>query len=126
MKYAFIKCKERKTASSSGRHLSHYKALIVSDGEENNEEMKALSHEILSAYNVIINPALALGTPLDRWEQSILLMIEKEKNNHRINSLRVINIYPADYNLNFIYFWPHTTTQFEERNNLLSDNQTSL
>lgn len=41
--------------------------------------MKALSHEMLSAYNVIINSALELGTPLKRWEQSIVLMIEKEK-----------------------------------------------
>ena len=55
-------------------------------------------------------------------EQSIVLMIEKEKNNHRINRLRVINIYEADYNLILKYFWPHKTTQFAERNNLLGEN----
>ena len=50
-------------------------------------------------------------------------MIEKEKNNHRINRLRVINIYESDYNLILKYFWPHKTTQFVERNNLLGENQ---
>ena len=78
--------------------------------------------EILSAYNAIINAALKLGTPLHRWKQSKVLMIEKEKNNHRINRLRVINIYEADYNLILKYFWLHKTTQFAERNNLLGEN----
>ena len=123
MTYAFTKWKERTTTSPSGRHLGHYKALTVSDGEDNNEVMKAFSFEMLSSYNVIINAALALGTPLQRWERSIVLMIEKEKNCHRINRLRVINIYEADYNLILKYFWPHKTTQFAERNNLLGENQ---
>ena len=79
MTYVFTKWKERTTASLSGRHLGHYKALTISDGEDNNEVMKAFSLEMLSAYNVIINAALALGTPLHWWEQSIVLMIEKEK-----------------------------------------------
>ena len=96
--------------------------MIVSDGEGNNEELQAFSFEILSAYNEIINSALALGTPFHRWEQSIVLMTEKEKNIHRINRLRVINIYEADYNLILKYFWPHKTTQSAERNNLLGDN----
>ena len=79
MTYAFTKWKERTTTSPSGRHLGHYKALSVSDGEDKNEVMKAFSLEILLAYNVIINTASALGTPLHRCEQSIVLMIKKEK-----------------------------------------------
>ena len=35
----------------------------------------------------------------------------------------MINIYEADYNLILKYFWPHKTTQFAERNNLLGENQ---
>ena len=76
MKYAFTKWKERTTTSPSGRHLCHYKALTVSDCEDKNEEMKTFSLEMLSTCNVIINAALALGTPPHRWEQSIILMIE--------------------------------------------------
>ena len=68
MIYAFTKCKEQTTTSSSGRHLGHYKVLTVSDGEDKNEDLKALSLEMLSAYNVIINATLALRTPLHLWE----------------------------------------------------------
>ena len=50
-------------------------------------------------------------------------MIEMKKNNHRINRLRVINIYESDYNLLLKYFWSHKTTQFAERKNLLGENQ---
>ena len=64
-----------------------------------------------------------MGTALQRWEQSIVLMIEKEQNNHRINRLRVINIYEADCNLIIKCFWSHKTTQFLERNNLFGENQ---
>lgn len=56
------------TTSPSEQHLGHYIALIVSDGEEHNEEMLLFSHEILTAYNVIINLVLALGIPLHRCE----------------------------------------------------------
>ena len=47
----------------------------------------------------------------------------KGKKNHIRNRLRVINIYEADYNLILKYFWPHKTTQFAERNNLLGEHQ---
>ena len=85
--------------------------------------MVSFSNEMLTTYNVTINSALALGTPLQRWERSIVLMIEKKQNNHCINMLRVINIYEADYTLILKYFWPHKTTQFAGRNNLLGEIQ---
>ena len=68
MQYAFTKWEERTTTSSLGRHLGHYKALIVSDGEEYNKLMQTFSHEMLNVYNLIINPTLALRTPLHCWE----------------------------------------------------------
>ena len=66
MNFAFTKWKERATTSSSGRHLGYYKASIVSDCEEKNEELQLFSYAMLSAYNAIINSALALGTLLHR------------------------------------------------------------
>ena len=66
--------------------------------------MVSFSNEMLTTYNVTINSALVLGTPLQRWERSIVLMIEKKQNNHCINMLRVINIYEADYTLILKYF----------------------
>ena len=77
MKCIFAKWKERIITSLSDRYLGYYKSLIVSDGEDNNEVMIKFSNEILTIYNVIINSTLVLGTPLQRWERSIVLMIEK-------------------------------------------------
>ena len=104
MKHSFTKCKEQTTTSPSGRYLGYYKSLLVSGGKDNNGEMAALSNDILTMYNVIINSALSLGTPLQRWKQSIVIMIEKEQNNNRMKKLRVIKIYEADYNLIIKYF----------------------
>ena len=67
MTYAFTKWRERTITSSSGRHLGHYNVLTVSDGEYKNEDLKAFSLEMLSAYNVIINTTLALDTSLHLW-----------------------------------------------------------
>ena len=54
MQYAFTKWEERTTTSSLGRHLGHYKALIVSDGEENNKLMQTFfSMRDYYAYNYI-------------------------------------------------------------------------
>ena len=62
MTYAFTKWKKRTSAPPSRRHLGHYTALTVPDGEDKNEAMKVFSLEMLSSYKVIINAALALGT----------------------------------------------------------------
>jgi hypothetical protein len=40
-----------------------------------------------------------MGITLDRWHNSITPMIEKQPECPRINKLRVIHLYEADYNL---------------------------
>ena len=55
-------------------------------------------------YTIIINVGLTLEKPLKRWDNSIVLMIKKEKNNHKINRLRAINICKADDSLILIVF----------------------
>lgn len=55
--------------------------------------------------------------------KSIISMIEKEKNNHQTNRLRVINIYDVGYNLILKKFWPNKSTPHTERNGLLGENQ---
>ena len=42
MKKGFSKWKEATSTSLSHRHLGHYKALLVSDGRDNDEEIKAI------------------------------------------------------------------------------------
>ena len=51
------------------------------------------------AYQTIINVAILTTIPLDRWLLSIIVMIPKDKYLRRINRLRVINIYEANYSM---------------------------
>ena len=116
MKYVFTKWKEIATTLTSGRHIGFYKALIVSD-DEKNEEMVSFSSEMLKTYNVITKLDLVLGKALQRREQSIVLMIEKEQNNHRINRLQMIKSYEANCNLSSRIFG-HTRQLSLQRENI--------
>ena len=78
---------------------------------------------MLAIHNTIINSATSTGIPLKRWTLSEVVMIQKEKNNPRINRLRVLNKYEADFNLVFKLFWPQLTTKHLESRNLLGENQ---
>ena len=49
-------------------------------------------------------------------------MIEKVTKTPRINKLKVINIYEADYNLLLKYFWPKFSTKARRRTNTLGEN----
>ena len=46
-------------------------------------------------------------------------MFEKEKNNSKINRLRIIDKYEADYNLLLKLYWPKITNNIAEMNNTL-------
>ena len=49
-------------------------------------------------------------------------MIENIFNNPRINKLRIINIYEADYNLIQKFFWPKLSTKHTEATHTLGKN----
>ena len=50
-------------------------------------------------------------------------MIEKEKNNPRINRLIIINESEADYNVILQFVWSHQATHNAETQNMLVKNQ---
>ena len=119
-----FKCWRESTSTSlSKRHLGHYKILLTSDGNEKNKSITHFNVSMLQLHNTIINASISIGVPLTRWTTSEVIMIEKEKNNPRINRLRVINKYEADYNLILKSFWPHQATHNAERKNMLGENQ---
>ena len=47
----------------------------------------------------MINAILLTFTPLIRWKKSIYIVIKKEKENFKINRLRIIDKFEGDYNL---------------------------
>ena len=44
-------------------------------------------------------------------------MFEKERENTKINRLRIIDKYEADYNLLLKIYWPKITNNIAEKNN---------
>jgi hypothetical protein len=97
------KWQEMTTTSPSGRHLGHYKILtklnIMSDNNVN------LSTAILYLYFNIVKITLLLGCTLERWCNISTCMIEKTPGVSRIDKLRVIHIFEADYNLLLKIMW---------------------
>ena len=120
MMNGFKKWRKLTTISSSSRRLGHYKALLIFD-DEKDKELDDFNLEILTVYNTIINTALTSGTLLTRWKKYIAVMIEKIPSNTKINILRLINIYKADYNLILKHCWPHKAIHHAEQSNLLGE-----
>ena len=106
--------KEITSTFPSNRHLGHYISFLVSDGKENDDEHSSINHQMLQTFNTILNATIESGIPLTRWLSSIVAMIEKIPNTSRINKLRIINIYEADYNLLQKFFWSKLSIQHAE------------
>jgi hypothetical protein len=97
---AIAKWREATSTSSSGKHLGHYKSLIVINDhsntyDEHNPDPCPVILEVL--YNVAA-AAFNSGITLDRSKQVTTCMIEKTPGDPQINKLRVIHLYEADYN----------------------------
>ena len=104
MTTCFRKWKESTTTPPSQIHLSNYKAFLISDSNDEKTEHITFDNAILQTINTILNATIASGVPLTRWFTSLVVMIEKIPVVPRINKLRVINIYEADYDLMLKYF----------------------
>jgi hypothetical protein len=100
---AFVIWNERTTTSPSGQHLGHYKILtklkVLRDAKIN------ISEKILNLYYQVMSITSRLGKSLKRWKHISTCMIEKIKGCPRIDKLRVIQLYEADYNLLLKIIW---------------------
>ena len=69
----------------SGRRFGHYKA--------------AAKNKFLSNIHAnFCNAVVIVGTSIPRWEKSLTVMLEKIKNNIKVNKLRAILLMEADFN----------------------------
>jgi exonuclease III len=94
---------ERTSTSPSGRHLSHYHALVKPDGltadDEEFDEIDSARRAVWSAHHSLLQYSIRHGYCYNRWTQVVNAMIEKEPGDPRIHRLRVIHLYEADYSL---------------------------
>ena len=103
---AMKKWDERTTTSPSGRHLGHYKILQRLKVSTNEQGIKQnISEKILNVYYQVMSIVTNLGGTLTRWCQVTTCMIEKIKGNPRLDKLRIIHLYEADYNIISKIIW---------------------
>jgi hypothetical protein len=100
--HGFLHWKESTSTSPSGRHLSHYKAIINDPKrkkESRNENyMSKRKLDLLELYTNLVNIPLKYGFALERWCTSITIMLEKDPGSPCIECLRIIHLFEADYN----------------------------
>ena len=88
----FKRKRERTESSPSGLHIGHYKTSVQDE---------AMANLLL----IMINIGLKCGILLQRWQQSINIMIEKEKGNPKLHRLRIIQLFESDFNFLKESFW---------------------
>jgi hypothetical protein len=100
--------------SPSGRHLSHFKALLIRnpypesiDNQPNPEHdlFKAKRGRMWELHHLMLNYALTHGLSYTRWQTVVNCMIEKDIGQPKIPRLRVIHLYENDYNLILAMKW---------------------
>ena len=117
--------KEATSTSPSGLHLGHYHAMVQRHSYSNTEspdkrELDAKQRELLKAHVAVVNYCIRHNYVLNRWKDIVNVMIRKDATNSRINRLRVLHIYEADYQLMTGVKWREALHQAEDHD-LLND-----
>ena len=74
----------------------------------------------MKAHARILNASTISGVPLDRWKIVHSQMIAKNEGQARIDKLRVIHLYEADYNGFLKIIWPHRAVHAATKHNTLN------
>jgi hypothetical protein len=122
-KQTIDKWNESTTMSPSRRHLGHYKLISkLQINDENNQQVNMSENILRTIYNIMMS-AIKLGEPIDRWKKITTCMIEKTVGVAKINKLRVIHIFEADYNLILKCMWARKAVWESHKKNLLNVSQ---
>ena len=92
---------EDTSTSPSGMYLGLYKALISSKYNKDLVDANLLQEgeDIFMDIFILSNAACRFGFAYDRWKEIVNCMINKKTDSFRLNQLRVIHLFEADYNL---------------------------
>jgi hypothetical protein len=91
IKQTFGAWRESTSTSPSGRHLSHYKTIIMDD---NTNTDNTLLQTITDMMNIPIKSNIVPS----RWNNSVSVCLEKKPGQPQTNKIRIIHILEADYN----------------------------
>ena len=91
------------TASAPGGHYGHYKtAALVATLPEDHADYTLLLSEI---YSIMLSLPLKHGFAPSRWQKCIDAILEKIPGQPRIEKLRIIMLYGADFNFMLKLIW---------------------
>ena len=109
-KKGILQWKESTTTSPSGRHLGHYKAIVQ-------------DVMLLESISTFMDIAITRGISISRWQQAVNVLIEKDVGDPKINRLRIIHLFEADYNLFLKLTWGSRLVRRAVKMKLLNDGQ---
>jgi hypothetical protein len=113
------KWKESTSTSPSSRHLGHYITLLKHIGDETDE----VGETILKLHHTMLQIAQYCCKPYKQWKTETEVMIEKDKGDPRVERLRIICLYKADYNIFLKIMWAHRLVKTCEENELFDNTQ---
>ena len=92
---------ERTSTSPSGRHLGHYKTLLAPTGlpPDSKDPIVGFGDRMMSIHTKLLNLAILTGYCFECWIYVVNCWIEKEAGRPKLDRLRIIHLYEADYNL---------------------------
>ena len=75
--------------------------LTLPDDEDN------LGEQLLEMHHKMLQIAQAREEPYERWTHETEVMLEKDPGDPKLDRLRIICLYEADYNLFLKIMWAH-------------------
>jgi hypothetical protein len=99
------RCKEQTSCGISSLHFGHFKASCMSD-------------ELTDIDRMFLQLNLQYGVVLDRWLQAIDVMIPKKSTSIRVDKLRTIMLFEADWNFANKLIGKRTMQQSEAANTI--------
>ncbi len=98
IKQGFRSWRESTSTSPSGRHMSVYHAMLAPEEIDPGIRQKP-SEQFWTTIEILLNLCIKYGLALERWKVIHNTMLEKKVGNDRLDKLRVIHIFEADFNL---------------------------
>ncbi len=117
---AFCVWPEKIAMSPSGQNLSHYKALLIQDSEE---EKAQTGERLLQAHYKMLKTTMESGVVPKHWKTCVSCAVEKDPGCPNISHLRIVHLYKADMNLFIKVIWGRKLVKHAESHGALGWDQ---
>ena len=106
----FVHKKEIMESFPTGRHIGHYKAILDNDN---------LVRVVVAMLNIWLSRRIAL----ENWKHTTSVMLENNKGSPKLDRLRIIQLFEADYNFFLALAFRHFLIRFACKHCGFNDSQ---